>query len=65
MESFISIRSQQKMDSWTNMKTRHNLQDVQHKWHKALQKRLLTMSQMTSLTVVPVPQTMMATLMRS
>ncbi|KAF9271263.1 hypothetical protein BGZ74_006285 [Mortierella antarctica] len=28
------------LDSWTNMKTRHNLQGVRRKWHKALQKRI-------------------------
>ncbi|KAF9272707.1 hypothetical protein BGZ74_005105, partial [Mortierella antarctica] len=28
------------LDSWTNMKTRHNLRGVRRKWHKALQKRL-------------------------
>ncbi|KAF9276740.1 hypothetical protein BGZ74_003547, partial [Mortierella antarctica] len=28
------------LDSWTNMKTRHNLQGVRCKWHKALQKQL-------------------------
>ncbi|KAF9319189.1 hypothetical protein BG006_003021, partial [Podila minutissima] len=28
------------LDSWTNMKTKHNLQGVRHKWHKALQKWL-------------------------
>ncbi|KAF9272301.1 hypothetical protein BGZ74_005336, partial [Mortierella antarctica] len=28
------------LDSWTNMKTRHNLRGVRRNWHKALQKRL-------------------------
>ncbi|KAG0335697.1 hypothetical protein BG005_004508, partial [Podila minutissima] len=28
------------LDSWTNMKTRHNLWGMWRKWHKALQKRL-------------------------
>ncbi|KAG0341419.1 hypothetical protein BG005_002989, partial [Podila minutissima] len=28
------------LDSWGNMKTRHDLCGIQDKWHKALQKQL-------------------------